>query len=265
MNAKEYQFATFVDYGRIPAFLAYLGSFYQNANTNASCQINVLAKRWPKSIIEQISFHEKVNLVLLENTDLTRNEDAKQNSLVSYLRWLAAIQKDQNQPIISHYSQGLFLKPFDNILENIQFDILIAKPLGSPTENSQLELLSNCMTNFTAILNNSLGVKALIAMLVARYDSDGKSENSDLDLRLDVGTINGHGGLYKEAQRATNLAFVWSDPQTASVNRQIGQCARRWFGSEAEEPLLSPGNYVDPLLLEAWLIDSISSSKHRLA
>lgn len=265
MTTKEYQFATFVDYERIPAFLAYLGSFYQNANTNASWRINVLANRWPKSIIEQLSFHEKVNLVFLENTDFTRNEDARQNSLVSYLGWLAAIQKDQNQPIISHYNQGLFLKPFDNILESIQFDILIAKPLSSSTEKSKLGLLSDCMTNFTVILNNGVGLEALIAMLVARNDSDGKAENSDLERRLDLGTINGHGELYKEAKRATNLAFVWSDPQTVSVNRQIGQCARRWFGSEAEEALLSPGNYVDPLLLEAWLIDSISASTHRLA
>jgi hypothetical protein len=136
MTACEYQYATYVDHESIPAFLAYLGSYYQNANTKASCRINVLADRWPQSLIEQLSLHEKLNLVISDNSALQYTQRSKIDLLIDYLRWLDSIQHARNLSIISHYNQGLFLKPFNISKGHHEFDVLVAGPSNSRFEQT---------------------------------------------------------------------------------------------------------------------------------
>jgi hypothetical protein len=108
------------------------------------------------------------------------------------------------------------------------------------------------------IFNNHIGVKSMIGLL-EKYDTvQYESEKSPIVPPIALGIINEHGKLHGDANQSDVLAFIWQDPKIRLTNRHLGNCAGRWFSSEAEDALLAPGNYADPLLLEEWLIDSIS-------
>jgi hypothetical protein len=258
----KHDYCTFVQSEQLPAFLAYLGSFYHNADPTDE-RINVLACNWPPKILRLLSNHSRLNITSSENTKYQNSEHTGFISeVLTYLDWLGPIVHGSGKPVVSHYRPGIFLGPLDRITKDKDLDLLVARPATKTMGGGDEETILEALQFYTVVILTTVGYNFLTDLAKRVGDPNTESVRTNAVKQVKIDFIFDHGTLEQDLETANDAEYIWRGFSNAKAV-PLSQSAKQWFGSIATKPSHAPGNYADVLMLEEWLIDTLKANKTR--